>query len=83
MDVTSPLTRDGGEQPTYEDGRRPMTGDEIVTFARRVQPILNDNSKVDVAADEHGGLTVTLWPDDTDGDGSQIISFRPVTAVKS
>ena len=79
MEQHTSLTRDGGEQPTYEDGRRPMTGDEIVTFAREVAPILGDQSKVDVAADEHGGLTVTLWPDDEDGG---VVSFRPVTAVK-
>ena len=77
------LTRDGGEQPTYEDGRRPMTGDEVVDFVQKVAPILGDTSKVDVEADELGGLTVTLWPDDTDEDGSQIISFRPATAVRS
>ena len=62
---------------------RPMTGDEIVDFVRKVAPILGDTSRVDVEADGLGGLTVTLWPDDTDGDGSQIISFRPTTAVTS
>ena len=62
---------------------RPMTGDEIVDFIQKVAPILGDTSKVDVEADELGGLTVTLWPDDTDGDGSQIVSFRPMTAVRS
>lgn len=77
------LTRDGGEQPTYGQGRRPMTGDQIVVFARAVAPVLNDSSKVDVEPDELGGLTVTLWPDDTDDDGSQVVSFRPVTAVTS
>ena len=71
-DVDS-LPRDGGEPA------RPMTGDEIVTFAREVAPILGDQSKVDVAADEHGGLTVTLWADDEDGG---VVTFAPVTAVK-
>ena len=60
-----------------------MTGDEIVDFVQKVAPILGDTSKVDVEADELGGLTVTLWPDDTDGDGSVIVTFAPVVAVTS
>ena len=71
-DVDS-LPRDGGE-PT-----RPMTGDEVVDFAREVAPIIGDASRVDVAADENGGLTVTLWADDEDGG---VVTFAPVTAVK-
>lgn len=77
------LTRDGGEAPTHAEGRRPMTPGEVIAFTNGVAPTLNDSSRVDVEVDGLGGLKVTVWPDDTDDDGSQIVTFAPVTAVQS
>lgn len=74
------LPRDGGEHPTYAHTRRPMTGDEVVDFVRKVAPILGDTSKVDVEADGMGGLKVTLWPDDEEGG---VVTFAPIKAVTS